>query len=49
MHTETNSIIEIIGTEKKGLTLNRVRVEETGIDREQIPGTQYPSGIIVGD
>jgi len=49
MQMQNNSVIEINGTEKKGLTLNRVRVEETRIDRQQIPSTQYPSGIIVGD
>jgi hypothetical protein len=49
MHTEITAIEEIKGTEKEGLTLNRVRVEETRVDREQTRGTDYPSGIIVCD
>ena len=47
MQTEITSNVET--TESKGLTLNRVPVEETRVDREQTRGTDYPSGIIVCD
>jgi len=47
MQTEITSNIEI--KESKGLTLTRVRVEETKIERDQIPGKEYPSGIMITD
>lgn len=50
MPTEITSNIELNDkSENKGLTLNRIRVEEATADKDRIPGMDYPSGILVSD
>jgi hypothetical protein len=49
MPTEITATIDLNdNSEKRGLTLNRVRVD-VKVDKEQMPGTDYPAGIIITD
>lgn len=53
MHTEMTAAhidtTETAKTEKKGLTLNHVRIEEAKSESGQVPGMDYPAGILVAD
>lgn len=45
-HTDTN---ETAKTEKRTLSLARVKVEEAKSEPGQMPGMDYPAGLLISD
>ncbi len=49
MPTEINMTNDVENSEKKGLILRRIRIEEAKSDSDKMPGMDYPSGLLISD